>query len=108
MDTLSLIGKLAKLAITSYLACLAREERVEQICFLLTQYTVESCSIPKNLGNFAKLLTDIQKIWLKFCLKKLESLKDRSVYKIVDLCKKWKVIKNNWVFNIKFDSCFRS
>jgi len=35
IDTLSSIDKLAEPAITSYLAYLAREERVEQICFLL-------------------------------------------------------------------------
>ena len=59
MDTLSFVGKLAKPTITSYLACIAREERVEQIHFLLAQYTVESCSIPKNLENVAKLLVNI-------------------------------------------------
>ena len=35
MDTLSPIGKSAEPAITSYLAYLAREGRVEQIHFLL-------------------------------------------------------------------------
>jgi len=61
MNTLPSAGKLAKLAITSYLAHLAREERVEKIHFLLVQHIVESCSIPKNLGNIAKLLANIQK-----------------------------------------------
>jgi len=35
MDTLSPAGKLAKIVITSYLACLTREGGVEQIYFLL-------------------------------------------------------------------------
>jgi len=59
MNILPSVGKLAKLAITSYLVYLAREERVEKIHFLLVQYIVESCSISKNLGNIAKLLANI-------------------------------------------------
>ena len=35
-------------------------------------------------------------------------LKDRNVYKVVDLHKKRKAIKNCWVFNIKFDGYYRS
>ena len=35
MNTPPPIGKLAEPAITSYMACLARKERVEQIHFLL-------------------------------------------------------------------------
>jgi len=61
MDTLSPIGKPAEPAITSYLACFAREEGVEQICFLLAQYITESCPIPKNLGDVTRLPADIQK-----------------------------------------------
>ena len=45
MNTLSLIGKLAELAITSCLVCLVREERVEKIHFLLAQHATESCPI---------------------------------------------------------------
>ena len=58
MDTLPFVGKLAKLTITSYLVCIAREERVEQIHFLLAQYTVESCSIPKCYDLRLKVLSD--------------------------------------------------
>ena len=36
MDTLPPTDESAEPAITSYLACLTREVRVEQICFLLT------------------------------------------------------------------------
>ena len=61
MDTLPFANKSTKPTITSYLVCLAREGRVEQIHFLLAQHAAESCSIPKNLGNVAKLLVDIYK-----------------------------------------------
>ena len=61
IDTLPSTSKLTKLAITSYLACYARKRRVEQIYFLLAQYTAKSCLIPRHLGNAAKLLADIQK-----------------------------------------------
>jgi len=60
MDTLSPISKLAELAITSYLACLVREDGVEQIHFLLAQCVTESCPISKNLRDIT-LLADIQK-----------------------------------------------
>jgi len=35
-------------------------------------------------------------------------LKNRSIYEVVDLSKKIKVIKNHWVFNIKSDGYYRS
>jgi len=38
----------------------------------------------------------------------MKLLKDRKIYKISDLSKRWKLIKNYWVFNIKFDSYYRS
>ena len=88
IDTLSSTGELAEPAITSYLACLAREGRVEQICFLLAQHAAESCPIPKNLEDVTKLPTDIQKKWLESCLEKLKSFKDRNVYEVVDLPKR--------------------
>ena len=61
MDTPSPISKLAEPAITSYLACLVREDRVEQIYFLLAQCVTESCPIFKNLRDITRLLADIQK-----------------------------------------------
>ena len=51
MDNLSLASELAEIVITGYLAHLARKEKVKQICFLLAQHIVESCPIPKNLGD---------------------------------------------------------
>ena len=42
----------------------------------------------------AKLLADIQKKQLEFCLKKLKSLKNKNVYKVVNFPKRQKVIKN--------------
>ena len=91
MNILPSVGKLAKLAITSYLAHLAKEEGVEKIHFLLVQYVVESYSISKNLENIAKLLANIQKKQLEFYL---EELKDKNIYEVVDLSKRQKVIKN--------------
>jgi len=108
MNTPPLIGESAKPAITSYLAYLAREGRVEKICFLLAQHTTESFPIPKSLRNVTRLLADIQKKWLESYLKELKSLKDRNAYKVVNLPKRRKVIKNHWVFNIKSDGCYRS
>jgi len=104
MDTLSLASELAETVITGYLAYLARKEEVKQICFLLAQHAVESCPIPKNLGDIIILLVNIQKKWLESCLKKL---KDRNIYEVVDLSKGRKLIKNCWVSNIKFNSYFR-
>ena len=61
MDTPPPAGESAEPAITSYLAHLAKEGEVEQIHFFLAQYTAESCSIPKNLGDIARLPANIQK-----------------------------------------------
>jgi len=35
-------------------------------------------------------------------------LKDRDIYKIVDLSKERKAVKNYWVFNIKPDGYYQS
>ena len=88
------------------MAHLAREGEVEQICFL--QCIAESCLISKNLENITKLPADIQKKWLEFYLEKLKLLKNRSVYELVNFSKRQRVIKNCWIFNIKFDSYYRS
>ena len=82
MYTLPPTGESAKLAITSYLACLVREREVEQIYFFLTQYATKSCPIPKSLGNITRLLADIQKKWLEFYLEKLKSLKTEMSMKL--------------------------
>ena len=108
MDTLPSIGKSAELAITSYLACFSREGRVEQICFFLAQCVAESCPISKSLRDITRLPANIQKKWLKSCLEKLKLLKERNIYKVIDLPKKMKVIKNHWIFNIKSDNYYRS
>ena len=95
MNTLSSVGEKAKPAITSYLVCFARERGVEQICFLLAQYAAKSCTIPKSLGDVIRLLANIQKKWLESCLKELKLLKNKNVYKVVDLSKGRKAIKNH-------------
>jgi len=99
---------LVELAITSYLACLTKEREVKQICFLLAQYTIDTCLVPKNLGDVANLLTNIQKKWFESYLEKLKLLKNRNIYKVVNLSKEQKAIKNYWIFNIKSNGCYRS
>ena len=110
MDTLSPIGKSAEPAITSYLAYLAREGRVEQIHFLLVQHATESCLIPKSLGDITRLPANIQKKWLESCFEKLKSisLKDKNICKVVNLPKRRRAIKNCWIFNIKSVGHYRS
>jgi len=108
IDTSPPIDKSAKPAITSYLKCLAKEERAEKICFLLAQCAIESCPMSKNLRDITRLPADIQKKWLKSCLEKLKLLKNRNFYEVVNLPKERKVIKNCWVFNIKSNSHYRS
>ena len=75
---------------------------------MLVQHVVESYSIPKSFGNVARLPADIQKKWPESYLEKLKLLKNRNVYKVVDLSKAQKAIKNFWVFNIKSNGCYRS
>jgi len=87
---------------------LVRKGEVEKICFLLAQCIAEFCPIPKSLGNITKLSANIQKKWLESCLEELKSFKDKNVYKVVDLPKGRKVIKNFWVFKITSDSYYRS
>ena len=87
-------SKLVELAITSYLAYYARKGKVEQIYFLLAQYTAKSCPIPKHLRNAAKLLANIQKKQLGFYLKKLKLLKDKNFYEVMNPSKELKEIKN--------------
>ena len=102
------IDELAEPAITSYLAHLARKGRIEKICFLLAHCATESYPIPKSLRNVTRLSANIQKKWPESYLEELKLLKNRNVYEVVDLSKKRKVIKNCWVFNIKFDGHYRS
>jgi len=61
INTLFPTGELAKPVITSYLACLAREGIVEQICFFLAQHVAKSHPIFKNPRDITKILVDIQK-----------------------------------------------
>ena len=95
MNTSFFVGKSAEPVITSYLEYLTRKERVEKICFFLTQYVAESCPISKSLEYVTRLLADIQKKWLEFCFEELKLLKDRNIYEVVDLSKRRKTIKNH-------------
>ena len=47
--------------------------------------------------------SDKQEEWHKACHKELDSLHKRKVYELVDPLTSQKVIKNQWVFNIKSD-----
>ena len=47
--------------------------------------------------------TDDQKEWKHACCEELESLCRQHVYELVDLLKGRKVIKNQWVFDLKSD-----
>jgi len=72
MNTSPSISESAEPVITSYLECLVRKGKVEQIHFLLAQHTTESCPIPKSLRDITRLLADIQKKWLESCLEELK------------------------------------
>ena len=87
---------------------LAKEGRAEHIHFLLALKATETHFLPKTFKDVAKLLADSKKRQLESCLKELKLLKDRDIYKIVDLPKKRKVIKNHQVFNIKPDGHYQS
>ena len=87
---------------------LAREGKVEYICFLLVLKATKTHVLPKTFKDVTKLPADSKKRWLESCLEKLKLLKDRDVYEIMDLPKGKKVFKNYWVFNIKPDGCYQS
>jgi len=106
MDTPPPAGKSATIAITNHMVHLAREEGAEHICFFLVFRATETHVLPKTFKDVTKLPADSKKRWLKSCLEELKSLKDRDVYEIVNLPKRRKVVKNYWVFNIKFNSCY--
>jgi len=106
MDALPPAGELATTAITNHMVHLAREERAENICFLLALRATETHVLLKTFKDVAKLPVDSMKKWLESYLEELKLLKDRDVYEIVDLPKGRKAVKNRWVFNIKPDSCY--
>jgi len=108
MNASSLADGSATTVITNYMVHLARKGGAEHIHFLLALRATETHSQPKTFEDIAKLLADSKKRWLKSCLEELKLLKDRDVYKIVNLPKGKKVVKNCWVFNIKPDGCYRS
>jgi len=106
MDAPPPAGKSATTAITNHIVRFAREKGAEHICFLLALRATETHVLPKTFKDVTKLLADSKKRWLESCLEKLKLLKDRDIYKIVDLPKERKAVKNCWVFNIKPDGCY--
>jgi len=108
MDAPPPAGESVTTAITNHMVRLAREGGAEYICFLLILRASETYSLPKTFKDITKLQADSKKRWLESCLEELKSLKDRDVYKIVNLPKGRKAVKNRWVFNIKPDGRYRS
>jgi hypothetical protein len=47
----------------------------------------------------------VWKKWIEACLEELKALQKHGVYKLVDLLKGCRAIKNCWVFNEKNDGC---
>jgi len=108
MDAPPPAGESATTAITNHMVHLAREGRAEHICFLLVLRATKTHVLPKTFKDVVKLPADSKKRWHESCLEKLKSLKDKDVYKIVDLPKGRKAVKNCWVFNIKPNGCYQS
>ena len=54
--------------------------------------------------DILKMPSDKQEEWRKACCEELDSLRKCDVYELVDPPKDWKVIKNQWVFDVKSDS----
>jgi len=71
---------------------LIRERRTEYIYFLLVLRATETHFLPKTFKDITKLPADSKKRWLESYLK---LLKDKDVYKIVDLPKRRKAVKNH-------------
>ena len=108
MNALPPAGELATTAITNHMVHLAREGGAEHIHFLLALRATETHILPKTFKDVTKLLADSKKRQLKSCLKELKSLKDKDIYKTVDLPKGRKAVENYWIFNIKPDGCYQS
>jgi len=94
MDAPSLAGESATTATTNHMVRLAREGEAEHIHFLLALKATKTHFLPKTFKDVTKLPADSKNRWLESCLKKLKLLKDKDIYKIVDLPKERKVVKN--------------
>jgi len=68
MDTPPLVNESANTAITSYMICLAREERTKNIDFLLALRAAKTCPIPKTFKDVANLPVGPKKKWLVFMI----------------------------------------
>ena len=78
MDVLPLAGESVTTAITNHMVCLAREEGIKHICFLLALRVPET-HLPKTFKDVTNLPADSKKRWLKSYSKELRLLKDRDV-----------------------------
>ncbi|MBW0493411.1 hypothetical protein O181_033126 [Austropuccinia psidii MF-1] len=69
---------------------------------IITLPTPQDFVIPSNFKNAMK--SSFQKEWYSSCLDKLNQLKRRDVFDLVDKPKDAKVIGHQWVFNLKLNS----
>jgi hypothetical protein len=94
------------------LLCLAREGGVEFLNQLLAKAVPPDLETPDTANvrewtfrDIIKMPKDAQKEWKQACRKKLDSLRRCKVFELVDPPKGCKVIKNQWVFDLKSDGC---
>lgn len=88
---------------------LCQKGKVEFIKYLLAKAIIPQ-SPPLNIPKWTHcdiihLPQSKRQEWLRATNDKLETLKKRKVYELVDRSKSRKVIKNKWVFDIKSDEC---
>ena len=93
------------------LTCLAQEGGVKYLDLLLAKaislHDLESPDTSNicewTFRDILKMPSEKQEEWCKACHEELDSLRKCKVYELVDSLKDWKVIKNQWVFDIKSD-----
>src|SRR6266853_4050843 len=92
------------------LLCLAREGEVEFLNQLLAKAVPPDSETPDTANvrewtfrDIIKMPKDAQKEWKQVCHEELDSLCRRKVFELVDPPKGCKVIKNQWVFDLKSD-----
>src|SRR6266851_5183763 len=92
------------------LLCLAREGGVEFLNQLLAKAVPPDSETPDTANvqewtfrDIIKMPKDAQKEWKQACREELDSLHRHEVFELVDPPKGCKVIKNQWVFDLKSD-----
>jgi len=92
------------------LAYLVKHGGVVNLYTLLKEVDPPVSEIPDILNVYQWSYKDIQKLptsehkdWIKACFMELSSLHDRHIYNLVDAPKGWRIISNQWVFDMKTD-----